>query len=719
MRYNKAAVLKKKDLNIIIILLISLIAFWQILSLRNCLKWDFEDITLPWRFFIGESIQNGQIPLWVPYAKLGFPLYFDPQTWYPVSWLIGLTTGYTVFTVQAEYVLHIFLAGLGMFFFMKHFSDDSGIRIIAAVSFMLSGFFIGNAQHMGWIVSGAWIPFIFNSYLNIYKQKSWLPVFSFTLFLFLLFTGGYFPFFITTVYSVTGIFIFKTYKYFKTKNFNDIKIITTKHLLFLITFILISSVVFLSLSETKEFIGRGNGISVEKALTQSIEKEALITFIFPFSVTWGDANFWGADKTVINSYFGLLPFLILTFGLFVRKNKTEKLFLYLGIFAYIIAMGNIFPVRRFLYYTLPFFNYFRFPSLFRYFGIFSFSVFSALMLKKIILNQLYFKKFLFFLIGILILFIFIFIFSYVKIQEINLRFYNWFAYIKTISLSETIVIQSIVHIIVLFGILFFLYFTQKNASLKLTFFLIFIIFDMLFFVQLNAPNTVYSVADASLLQKNLDKLPKNYPVPDNSEKIIDVKKKMKGIFPLWRNLGFYYKEIDYKGYGPYQLNNFTKFEKSGFFYDLLNNPLFYFAKNIIPVNNPDTTFVKNNSEGLVLTDNMNLTNKNLENPKKSTIKIISFAPKSVELKTYCNKKSLLIFMQNYKPDQKVYVDHTEQKIYPVNYSLQGVIIPKGNHSVKFSFINKKITTSFYISSAFFIILLFVILFLLFTKKNNT
>ncbi len=710
--------MKKDYKNILLLLLISIIAFWQVICLRNCLKWDFVDISMPWRFFIGENIRNGFLPLWVPYAKLGFPLYFDPQTWYPVSWLISLTFGYNVFTIQAEYVFHVFLAGVGMYYFIRHFTEDKTVRLSAGVIFMLSGFFVGNAQHLGWIVSGTWIPFVLNSYLNIYKKKTLLSVLSLPFFLFLLFTGGYFPFFITTIYIIIGIFVYKMFVFFRNGENEKVKTAVINHIISVLIFCAISLVVFLSLLETQEFIARGNGITIEKALNNPLEIITFLTFIFPFSTMWGSSDFWGADKTVINSYFGLLPFLILFFALFIKKTKKENLLLLSGILAYIIALANVFPVRRILYYILPFFNYFRFPSLFRYFGIFAFTIFSLLILKRILENKKLFRYFRLYLLSVYLIMFLMVSYSFFTIN-IHFDINNWYEYIKNISFKETVFIQGLFHILILSGIITILFY-KKIKKHKLFYIISVVIFDMLIATQLNAPKTVYSPADAVLLQKNLNKLPEGFPIPDINEKLTDINKKCRGIYPLWRNMGFYYKKISYKGYGPYQLDNFTKLEQSGLFPDLLKNPVLYFAEYFYPVSGKsDTVFIKKHSAGMVLTDNSDILTGRLKKNIGDKIIITSFTPKSIDAKVRCKEDNFLVFMQNYKNDWNAYVDGKEVKIFLINYSLQGIKISAGSHHIRFSFENKMITYAFYFSSLSFIFLLISVIIVLFNNiKNN-
>jgi len=51
------------------------------------------------------------------------------------------------------------------------FVDRREIAIIMALSYSLSGFFVGNAQHINWLIAAAWIPWLLNSFLSIYYQR--------------------------------------------------------------------------------------------------------------------------------------------------------------------------------------------------------------------------------------------------------------------------------------------------------------------------------------------------------------------------------------------------------------------------------------------------------------------------------------------------------------------------------------------------------------------
>ena len=43
------------------------------------------------------------------------------MTWYPISWIIGLIFGNDLITLQYEYLFHLFIGGIGVYFFGTHF----------------------------------------------------------------------------------------------------------------------------------------------------------------------------------------------------------------------------------------------------------------------------------------------------------------------------------------------------------------------------------------------------------------------------------------------------------------------------------------------------------------------------------------------------------------------------------------------------------------------
>ena len=192
-----------------ILLLILLIAMWQLVTGIAIMKWDAMDIYLPWKNFIGESINNGMLPLWNPFMNSGFAQMGDPNTWYPVSWVLSVLGKYNIYAIHFEYLLHLYIAGIGFYKVTQLYSMSRATRIIVAAAYMLSGFLIGNAQHTGWIISAAWFPFIYYYFVQLYRKPGYIDALKLGFCSFMMFSGGYPGIFIVAFYTIFVFFIYE------------------------------------------------------------------------------------------------------------------------------------------------------------------------------------------------------------------------------------------------------------------------------------------------------------------------------------------------------------------------------------------------------------------------------------------------------------------------------------------------------------------------------
>lgn len=129
----------------------------------------------------------------------------DPGTWYPVSWgVAALFGGYSMGSLHFEYLLHLYLGGLGFYFLLKQFGLARVSLLSCAIGYMLSGVMIGNAQHLGWVVSAAWLPWVVMYFLRVQQTPSFRSGLQLALVLFLQLSGGYPGMFIVTIYILLG-----------------------------------------------------------------------------------------------------------------------------------------------------------------------------------------------------------------------------------------------------------------------------------------------------------------------------------------------------------------------------------------------------------------------------------------------------------------------------------------------------------------------------------
>lgn len=90
--------------------------------------------------------------------------------------------------------------------------------------------------------------------------------------------------------------------------------------------------------------------------------------------------------------------------------------------------------------------------------------------------------------------------------------------------------------------------------------------------------------------------------------------------------------------------------------------------------------------------------------------ILKRSPRTLTLKTDLPVKRLLVFSQNYYPGWKVFIDGTQRHLYRVNYLYQGVIVPKGKHTVTFIYKSLSFTTGLIISMVSLIVAVLVYIF---------
>jgi hypothetical protein len=214
--------LKKSYFPYVVLLIVVLISFFQVAFNLQPLKFDTIDCFFPWRFYIGECLQNGQLPYWNPYQDLGYPIHADPSSgaWYPVVWLIGSTFGYSIYSISFEFLLHIYLAGVGMFLLARTLKFETKFALMAGIAYMLSGFFVGNAQHLSYIISGCWLPFIIQQYLLLIEEKKAIHALQAGLFMFLSITGGYPAVTIILTYLLLTFYLIHVISLIRSKSYN-------------------------------------------------------------------------------------------------------------------------------------------------------------------------------------------------------------------------------------------------------------------------------------------------------------------------------------------------------------------------------------------------------------------------------------------------------------------------------------------------------------------
>lgn len=362
--------------------LVQVLVWWPLLSGQAQMKWDLTAFWLPWKFFITESLKAGHWPLWNAYTNLGFPQMGDPGTWYPVSWLLGLFRPYDLTSAHIEFVLHGWLAGAGMYWLARTLGRSRVAALLAGTAYMLSGFFVSNAQHLGWLVSAAWLPWVAVAFVRTRRSRSLTPAIALGGALFLLLSGGYPGLFFCGVYLLVAWGLWYLGGIVLRREWPALRGWLLRLAVAGGVFLACSAVVLAASFELAPHLVRGGGLRFDNqswgVLNGSFPPIALISALFPFATAVQDLNRWVEDFSLLNIYIGIIPLLLALWAGFRRKTPLQtRLWLVVAVLAMLTAMAHQFPLRRWLYDLLPLMNQFRFPAIFRVFAIFGFSLLAA------------------------------------------------------------------------------------------------------------------------------------------------------------------------------------------------------------------------------------------------------------------------------------------------------------------------------------------------------
>jgi hypothetical protein len=110
-----------------------------------------------------DAWRAGELPLWNPFDRGGYPFHADPQAGilYPITWLL-LGVGFVVgsvpwWLISLKILLHFWLAGLGVYAFLRRRGVPAAAGYAGGLAFILSYPFLHNVfSALNW--SMAWAP---------------------------------------------------------------------------------------------------------------------------------------------------------------------------------------------------------------------------------------------------------------------------------------------------------------------------------------------------------------------------------------------------------------------------------------------------------------------------------------------------------------------------------------------------------------------------------
>ncbi|UTW63889.1 hypothetical protein KFE98_07060 [bacterium SCSIO 12741] len=638
------------------------------------MKWDMMDITLPWRHLVSECIRNGVFPFWNPYMNGGFPQMGDGSTWYPIAWIIGLIRPYTPASIQYEFLIHLILAGWGMYKLMRWWNISKQASLIGAIYFSLNGFMIGNAQHLGYAAGAAWLPWLiwlFDRYLQSFRWQLMPPIFLVS---FCMITGVYPGIVIVVVYLLIALLIIRLIQQIRAQTFVLKKWFNLINLG--IGVIMISSVFLLGLLDLTPLINRTQGLSLDGdawgILTGSLPWKAILSVFTPMAVTI-QPDFWGADLALVNCFAGGLTWMFILLGVvfFRRMPKSFWAYFLLAIFFYMTAMAQDFPVRKMLYHTLPLMDLFRFSTLFRMFATF----FSLLAFGNAFDALIKDRKALMGLAGITAVLTLALIVEAFWVERWMIRDFfleGYFRFDEVAGIKERVYLEQFFVWLFLVGSVVLIYTHRLKWLTGL------VVLEIILFTQLNIYSTVIENRAPDDVEARLKEMPKGFPIPNLDQSLAENNDITLNNIPyLWKNLAIYQKIPTIDGCSPYGLTLMDQSRELG---------------HLEPISQMPLVFTGVEQNGLILPDSA-----------AAPITIHHFDPNEIRLEVKMEKPGRLVFNQNFHKSWMVRVDGERVENLPVNTNINSVQLDAGTHEIKYWFNPALVRMGFFVSLFWFLI----------------
>src|SRR5262249_44773250 len=126
---------------LVLALLIAVIGwrFWTpIKDARRALAWDAQAEYWGDLVFQVGAWRHGELPLWNPYDRCGYPFAADPQAGvlYPINWLLvaaGMLAGAKFWLVTAKTLLHLWWLSFGVFVWLRRRSTPEALCYAAGI----------------------------------------------------------------------------------------------------------------------------------------------------------------------------------------------------------------------------------------------------------------------------------------------------------------------------------------------------------------------------------------------------------------------------------------------------------------------------------------------------------------------------------------------------------------------------------------------------------
>ena len=340
-----------------IFLLATLFLFSSVLlSGQSLFYYDTISQRLPAMIFFKDEVLSGRFPLWNPYLYAGLPHLADPtnNVLSPFNLFYFLLS--PALAINLITALGVFIAGLGMYLFVRALRLTSKASLFAGLAFMFCGSNLTLVNDLNSLLAVSFIPLIFLFFTLYLKTKRWLWFLLTVIAATFQFFSGH-PLYIYLTWFFLALFISLSFPKISLKEkLTKIGLVAT-------AFVGLSAVQLLPFLELMNLTYRPSDLGfASNGQFQLVEIPRLVFVNFYGRLV--DGTSWGPSSLIetglggINGYIGLLSLAFFIMALFFKLKKLKGLFI-LAFLAFLLSLGTQLPVYPLLHKFLPFFKFFR------------------------------------------------------------------------------------------------------------------------------------------------------------------------------------------------------------------------------------------------------------------------------------------------------------------------------------------------------------------------
>jgi hypothetical protein len=339
---------------------------------------DYNLITYPIRFFLGQVFNQGAIPYWVPHANGGMPFMaaFHPGVFYPPSLLLFMDD--TTYALNLFYVFHFMILGVFTYLLARSWNISFVAALCCGITSMLSGYIIAATLLSNFFMAAVWLPMVFWMFHQFWTQKR----------------IGYFIGLVATIATqtlaacpeisiMTMLLLYAHSLYFlpRAPGISGIARMTAPLALAVALALGLSAFQLVPTAKLISHSFRDGGLDYITHTTWSLEPVKLLSLIsspdynqfLESSLTASSSpktpeTFPGFMNTI---YMGLLGLVFVLLGFYFRREKGVGFWLVIFLFGIFLAFGVHNPFYKLIYYGIPFLNLFRYPEKYIYLSYFA------------------------------------------------------------------------------------------------------------------------------------------------------------------------------------------------------------------------------------------------------------------------------------------------------------------------------------------------------------